>query len=430
MNKLNPKSFSDLLFGETELKTQEQINESGLSRVWSHTENHDCGMISACRGDKSEEQNNENSMKLKAKMLTLGYGVTKIDDNYIEDYNTDNAKKVKELSWFVVDIDDKGTLKQDLIKLGRIYQQDSIAFGAKASYWVLVGTNNSDFPGFNKEVKLSNKKFGKAGEFFSSVKGRPFMFESIIDDDDFEFKTFKKANNMGKWYLKTISDDFDKENPDFDKQDLNESSLSRIYNHINNYDCATITAFRGELSLKENKENNKTLKQSLLNLGFGVTNIKGGFVEKDEEGNDRYVDEESYFVVNLKDIPTEQFFDFIKKLGKRYNQDSVMLGYKETKTWVEFGLFARYGLGELNKFNNVSYEKFKTYYSKIGNKHFTFESYNEFTTEQLSFNQLGAMQKGIIREQSRKTELNIKDESLRIQENIEPVYGINAFKGK
>ena len=43
MNKTNPKSFSDLLFGETELKTQEQINESGLSRVWSHTENHDCG---------------------------------------------------------------------------------------------------------------------------------------------------------------------------------------------------------------------------------------------------------------------------------------------------------------------------------------------------------------------------------------------------
>lgn len=28
MNKTNPKSFSDLLFGETELKTQEQINES------------------------------------------------------------------------------------------------------------------------------------------------------------------------------------------------------------------------------------------------------------------------------------------------------------------------------------------------------------------------------------------------------------------
>lgn len=26
MNKINPKSFSDLLFGETELKTQEQIN--------------------------------------------------------------------------------------------------------------------------------------------------------------------------------------------------------------------------------------------------------------------------------------------------------------------------------------------------------------------------------------------------------------------
>ena len=40
------------------------------------------------------------------------------------------------------------------------------------------------------------------------------------------------------------------------------------------------------------------------------------------------------------------------------------------------------------------------------------------------------MQKGIIREQSRKTELNIKDESLRIKENIEPVYGVNAFKSK
>ena len=123
---------------------------------------------------------------------------------------------------------------------------------------------------------------------------------------------------------------------------LHESSVTRIMSHLKNYDCGTITAFRGtcanptentldsvlvyegkEIPLSVKKQWNRDLKSALLKLGYGVTAIKGRYRE---DGWDSASDEESFFVVNLPNDPN--FIKNMQKLGEAYNQDSILIKEK------------------------------------------------------------------------------------------------------
>ena len=169
-----------------------QISESGLSRIWKQTMEHDSGTISAFRSAKdcnqgekySKKENLDRSAKLKAKLLKLGYGVTKIKGTYIENYGSKNEKEVKEDSYIVVDIKDTGNLERDLRKLGEEFEQDSITFQEKDGNYYLIGTNKcpEGYPGYGKKLKLGKSIFGKSGEFHSKINGRPFVFESITGE--------------------------------------------------------------------------------------------------------------------------------------------------------------------------------------------------------------------------------------------------------
>lgn len=156
------------------------INESGLTKVWSHTQNHHCGAISGYRGDNKPEKNKDNNKYIKAVLLTKGYGVTSIDGTYIENFNSKNQKEVKEPSFFVVDLQDSGKLERDLEVLGIRFDQDSIMSipkGGKGAY--LLGTSARDdaFPEKGQKVTVGSGKFGKtSGEFLSKIKNRNFAF--------------------------------------------------------------------------------------------------------------------------------------------------------------------------------------------------------------------------------------------------------------
>ena len=142
---------------------------------------------------------------------------------------------------------------------------------------------------------------------------------------------------------------------------LSESSLSRVFDHVQEHDCAVITAFRNDPDDKtnclgseesddssdeedveepteetdelseaavpgaydKNMQNNRELKAILLNKKYGVTKVKGSYVENFMEENSIEVQEESLFVVNLSD--DENFVDTIIELGKKYCQDSVLI---------------------------------------------------------------------------------------------------------
>ncbi len=121
---------------------------------------------------------------MKSKLLTLGYGVTNVKGTYIENYKSDNEIKVKEESFLVVDLNDKGNLKRDLVTLGTEFEQDSITYSKSSGEYYIISSNicSDAYPGEGKigvEVKLGKSMFGKKGEFFSRVNGRPFVFEGI-----------------------------------------------------------------------------------------------------------------------------------------------------------------------------------------------------------------------------------------------------------
>lgn len=168
------------------------VNESSLSRIWKQTQKYDSGTISAFRdarecGDGVKYTKSENKKRnsiLESKLLSMGYGITKIKGVYIENYGSDNEKHVNEESFLVVDIENKGTLKKDMMILGEKFEQDSITYSKPSGEYIIISTNEcpNGYPGFGKigvEKKLGKSMFGKKGEFYSRVNGRPFVFESI-----------------------------------------------------------------------------------------------------------------------------------------------------------------------------------------------------------------------------------------------------------
>lgn len=199
-----------------DLLPKKPMNESGLSRLAKHMDEHDCGTITAfrskegCGGEDAAEysldDNKKRNRQLYANLEVLGYGVTRVDGAYIENFGTKDAKEVKEDVYFVVDLKDKGTLKTDLMRLGEKYMQDSILFipkGGKGS--MLIGTNNCEnsYPGYHKTQTYNDRNMGKGGEFMTKVKGRPFIFEDTMLEQTGVYNYYEVANNMGKWAMKT-----------------------------------------------------------------------------------------------------------------------------------------------------------------------------------------------------------------------------------
>ena len=189
-----------------DLLPKKPMNESGLSRLAKHMDEHDCGTITAfrskegCGGEDAAEysldDNKKRNRQLYANLEVLGYGVTRVDGAYIENFGTKDAKEVKEDVYFVVDLKDKGTLKNDLMRLGEKYMQDSILF---------IGTNEcpNSFPVYNKTQTYNDRNMGKGGEFMTKVKGRPFIFEDTMLEQTGVYNYYEVANNMGKWAMKT-----------------------------------------------------------------------------------------------------------------------------------------------------------------------------------------------------------------------------------
>jgi hypothetical protein len=142
-------------------------------------------MINCLNGDDSDEkvntfQNKERNRELASALMLMGYDITKVKGTYIENYLQDNSVEVKEDSWFVVNTKDDSNFISTIIKLGEMYCQDSVAIlerGGKNSY--LVGTNNSDFPGYGEKMTFGTLKFGNQYQFMTKVGNRPFVMESF-----------------------------------------------------------------------------------------------------------------------------------------------------------------------------------------------------------------------------------------------------------
>jgi hypothetical protein len=163
-----------------------------------------------------------------------------------------------------------------------------------------------------------------------------------------------------------------------------ESGLSRINQWVKSKDIACITAIRSNLrnvtsntfmdigveekyTKEQNEIRNNMLRARLLKLGYGVTNIIGSY--KNDNTNE---DENSFFVVNLKDDPN--FFLNIFKLSEYFNQDSFL--FKNANDSDAYLIGTNHdsfvGYGEIKKQGPFHSSVNANFMSKIRNGGFTF----------------------------------------------------------
>ena len=117
------------------------------------------------------------------------------------------------------------------------------------------------------------------------------------------------------------------------KEFMQESSLSRIKSKSDKSGIATMSADRGNLSRKQNQARAKQLQKDIRGkFGRGPTKLKGSYDEKDEKtGESRKVKEKS-FAIDRGKMGKRKFKKEVKKLGKKYGQDSVLTQTKKTAT--------------------------------------------------------------------------------------------------
>ena len=138
------------------------------------------------------------------------------------------------------------------------------------------------------------------------------------------------------------------------KEFIHESSLSRIKSKSDKKGIAVMSASRGNLSAKENRARAKQLDKDIRSkFGRGATKVTGSYLEKDKEtGKERKVKERSH-VIDRGKMGKKKFKKAVKKLGKKYGQDSVLTQTKKT------GTLSATRKGGLGKAKNVKLGKFK-----------------------------------------------------------------------
>ena len=138
------------------------------------------------------------------------------------------------------------------------------------------------------------------------------------------------------------------------KEFLEESSLARIKSKSDKGGMAALSASRADKSAKENRARAKQLDRDIRGKGLGgATKVTGSYMEKDKKtGEEKKVKERSHVVTSGK-MGKRKLKKAVKKLGKKYGQDSVLIQTKKT------GTLSATRKGGLGKSKNVKLGRFK-----------------------------------------------------------------------
>ena len=196
------------------------LNESSLSRLHKHISEHDTAIITAFRndptsGDKcvmdpppSEEGkdalslNKARNKDLKAALLRKGYGVTRVDGSYIENFDDlPNRKEVSEESFFVVNLKDSSDFVPMIEQLGKVFCQDSVLIIPKGGADAYLFGTNETWPGLDTKEPVGKFVGGKEAEFMSRVRRRPFVFKEVSDQE-----TYSELSRNARWAVTKISE--------------------------------------------------------------------------------------------------------------------------------------------------------------------------------------------------------------------------------
>jgi len=114
------------------------------------------------------------------------------------------------------------------------------------------------------------------------------------------------------------------------KPKVQESSISRINDHLNGHDCGFISAERNktdcnrgeQITYDQNLSRTRKLYAILRTKGYGVTKVKGSYIEAYGSPNAHEVSETSFFVTDLNDLGDLK--ETLISLGEAFEQDSIL----------------------------------------------------------------------------------------------------------
>lgn len=159
------------------------------------------------------------------------------------------------------------------------------------------------------------------------------------------------------------------------KEYMNEVSLSRVWKHIeDNRSFGIITAYRTDKTNKENKNNNFDLKHEIRKGGFGFFKLEGHYIEGYGSENAKDTKEESFFVIGNEGHDSN-LLGLLKKLGKKYNQDSIFFksGDQENAILIGTNSDAWPGLNKKVSVGKWHPSKSGEFYSEMKGRTFVFE---------------------------------------------------------
>jgi len=156
---------------------------------------------------------------------------------------------------------------------------------------------------------------------------------------------------------------------------MQEASLNRIRQKDAKGGMAIMSAQRGDKSKSENKARSRQLDKDIRGAGLpGATKVSGRYTENPGTPQEKKVGERSHVVSSGK-MGKRKFKKVITKLGKKYNQDSVLIKKKPkgdaqlvgtNKSWPGEG--KRVKVGKMNPGKTGEFD------TKVKGKTFTYES--------------------------------------------------------
>jgi hypothetical protein len=169
----------------------------------------------------------------------------------------------------------------------------------------------------NKKKKYSGKALGEDNvqELFitklTPEQKRKKKVETLI-------RLMQHAKDPAADIAKTKKEDYD----------LSETSLTRVMSKSKKGGMAIMSAQRGDKSKSENKARSKQLERDVRGAGLpGPTKVAGRYTENPGTPDEKKVGEKSHIITPGKK-GKRKFKKAIEKLGRKYNQDSVLLQRK------------------------------------------------------------------------------------------------------
>jgi hypothetical protein len=121
----------------------------------------------------THEENRQKNKLMVAKLLQLGYGVTKVKGVYPEGMTDETSEE----SYLVVNRNNDENFLDNLLSISELYNQDSIYYKEKGkTKGYLIGTNDSGFPEYHQKGEDSEMKTGTASNYMSRMGNKAFSF--------------------------------------------------------------------------------------------------------------------------------------------------------------------------------------------------------------------------------------------------------------